>query len=79
MDNGEGMIKKVRFSLDLRDVIEKSNRSGKIIEPMDAISDELLDKLVDDMIANHIKDFISAYIKKELGFGNLEFEGDLLL
>ena len=38
-----------------------------------------LDKLVDDMIANHIKDFISAYIKKELGFGSLEFNGDLLL
>lgn len=60
MDNGEGMIKKVRFSLDLRDVIEKSNRNENIVEPMDAISDELLDKLVDDMIANHIKDFISA-------------------
>ena len=72
------MIKKVKFSLDLRDVIEKSNRNGNIIEPIDIINDELLDQLVDEMITNHIKDFISAYIKKELGSGNLDFEGDLL-
>jgi len=78
MDNGEGMIKKVRFSLDLRDVIEKSNRDGNIIEPRDVINDELLNKLIDEMITNHIRDFISAYIKKELGSGNLDFEGDLL-
>ena len=79
MDRGEGMIKKVNFTIDLRDVIDSEVRKNKIIEPMDAISDELLDKLVDDMIVNHIKDFISAYIKKELGFGSLEFNGDLLL
>lgn len=79
MDKGEGMIKKVNFTIDLRDVIDSEVRKNKIIEPMDAISDELLDKLVDDMIVNHIKDFISAYIKKELGFGSLEFNGDLLL
>lgn len=79
MDKGDGMIKKVNFTIDLRDVIDSEVRKNKIIEPMDAISNELLDKLVDDMIANHIKDFISAYIKKELGFGSLEFNGDLLL
>jgi len=79
MDKGEGMIKKVNFTIDLRDVIDSEVRKNKIIEPMDAISDELLDKLVDDMFSNHIKDFISAYIKKELGFGSLEFDGDLLL
>jgi hypothetical protein len=72
------MIKKVRFTLDLRDVIEKSNVGGNIIEPMDVISDELLDNLIDEMIINHIKDFISEYIIKELEVGNLEFEGDLL-
>ena len=60
MDKGEGMIKKVNFTIDLRDVIDSEVRKNKIIEPMDAISDELLDKLVDDMISNHIKDFISA-------------------
>lgn len=79
MDKGEVMIKKVNFTIDLRDVIDSEVRKNKIIEPMDAISDELLDKLVDDMISNHIKDFISAYIKKELGFCSLEFDGDLLL
>lgn len=72
------MIKKVKFNLDLRDVIEKSNNTGNIIEPMDVISDELLDELIDDMITNHIKEFLLTYIKKQLDSGSLEFEGDLL-
>ena len=72
------MVKKVRFSLDLRDVLEKSNNAGNIVEPMDVISDELLDELIDDMITNHIKDFILTYIKKQLDSGSLESEGDLL-
>lgn len=78
MDKGEGMIKKVNFTIDLRDVIDSGVRKNKIIEPMDGISDELLDKLVDEMISTHIKDFISSYIRKEIGFGSLEFDGDLL-
>jgi hypothetical protein len=78
MDNGEGMVKKVRFTLDLRDVVEKSSKVGNIIEPMDIINDELLNNLVDEMIINHIKDFISEYIQNELEVGNLEFDGDLL-
>jgi hypothetical protein len=79
MDNGRGMIKKVRFSLDLRDVIEKSKRENKILDKMDGMTDELIDKLVDDMISTHIKDFVSSYIKQELGSGGLEFNGDILL
>lgn len=72
------MIKKVNFTIDLRDVIDSEVRKNKIIEPMDGISDELLDKLVDEMISTHIKDFISSYIRKKIGFGSLEFDGDLL-
>lgn len=70
------MIKKVKFNLDLRDVINKSNRNGNIIEPRDVINDELLNRLVDEIITNHIRDFLSTYIKKELGLDSLEFEGD---
>ena len=79
MDNGEGMIKKVNFSLDLRDVIEKTKKENNITTGLNPVSDELIDKLVDDMISRHIKDFISSYIKQELGFGSIEFDGDLLL
>ena len=40
--------------------------------------DELLDKLVDEMITNHVRDFIRNYVKKEMGYGSLEFNGNLL-
>ena len=73
------MIKKVNFSLDLRDVIEKTKKENEIKNGLNPLSDELIDKLVDDMISRHIKDFISSYIKQETGFGRIEFDGDLLL
>tara|TARA_R110000803_G_scaffold209271_1_gene278690 strand:- start:5636 stop:5857 length:222 start_codon:yes stop_codon:yes gene_type:complete len=72
------MIKKVNFTMDLRDVITKNKRSSNIVEPMDVMNDELLDKLVDEMITNHVRDFIRNYVKKEMGYGSLEFNGDLL-
>lgn len=79
---GNGMIKKVNFNLDLRDVIDDTKRKNNIIEPMDIINDELLSQLVDEMVSSHIKDFIRNYIKKEMGLdynvGGLEFDGNLL-
>ena len=78
---GNGMIKKVNFNLDLRDIIDDTKRKNNIIEPNKVINDELLSQLVDEMISSHIKDFIRNYIKKEMGMdynvGGLEFDGNL--
>lgn len=75
------MIKKVRFNMDLRDIVDKSKKSknGNIINYMEPYNDERLSELVDELISNHIKEFIRDYIKKELGYSSLDFEGDLVI
>tara|TARA_B100000497_G_C7598130_1_gene359540 strand:+ start:820 stop:1047 length:228 start_codon:yes stop_codon:yes gene_type:complete len=75
------MIKKVRFNMDLRDIVDKSRKSkrGNIINYMEPYNDERLSELVDELISSHIKDFISNYIKKELKYSSLDFEGNLIM
>ncbi|MEJ6694270.1 MAG: hypothetical protein QNK51_00390 [Chitinophagales bacterium] len=75
------MIKKVRFNMDLRDIVDKSrkSKSGNIINYMEPYNDERLSELVDELISSHIKDFISNYIKKELKYSSLDFEGNLIM
>ena len=75
------MIKKVRFNMDLRDLVDKSkkSKSDNIINLMDPYNDEILSELVDELISKRIKEFLRDFIKKEIGYSSLDFEGDLVL
>ena len=75
------MIKKVRFNMDLRDLVDKSkkSKSDNIINLMDPYNDEILSELVELISKHNIKEFLRDFIKKEIGYSSLDFEGDLVL
>ena len=55
------MVTKIRFDIDVRDLIEKGGKSNWITSEM-VLSDERWDSLWDDVIGDMVKDSIQTYL-----------------
>jgi len=69
------MVTKIRFDIDVRDLIEKVGKSDWITNEM-VISDERWDILWDDIIGDMVKDSIQNYLSTN-GFGGDSMEDRL--
>ena len=61
------MVTKIRFDIDVRDLIEKGGKSNWITSEM-VLSDERWNSLWDDVIGDMVKDSIQNYLATN-GFG----------
>lgn len=61
------MVTKIRFDIDVRDLIEKGGKSNWITTEM-VLSDERWNSLWDDVIGDMVKDSIQNYLTTN-GFG----------
>lgn len=61
------MVTKIRFDIDVRDLIEKNGKSNWITTEM-VLSDERWNSLWDDVIGDMVKDSIQSYLANN-GFG----------
>ena len=61
------MVTKIRFDIDVRDLIEKGGKSNWITTEM-VLSDERWNSLWDDVIGDMVKDSIQNYLTNN-GFG----------
>ena len=61
------MVTKIRFDIDVRDLIEKGGKSNWITTEM-VLSDERWNSLWDDVIGDMVKDSIQTYLTTN-GYG----------
>ena len=66
------MVTKIRFDIDVRDLIEKNGKSNWITTEM-VLSDERWNSLWDDVIGDMVKDSIQNYLTTN-GFGGDSLE-----
>ena len=66
------MVTKIRFDIDVRDLIEKGGKSNWITTEM-VLSDERWNSLWDDVIGDMVKDSIQNYLTTN-GFGGDSLE-----
>jgi hypothetical protein len=69
------MVTKIRFDIDVRDLIEKGDKSNWITTEM-VLSDELWDGLWNDRIGDMVKDSIQDYLITN-GYGGDSMEDRL--
>lgn len=70
------MVTKIRFDIDVRDLIEKGGKSNWITTEM-VLSDEVWDGLWNERIGDMVKDSIQTYLTTN-GFGGDSMEDWLL-
>jgi hypothetical protein len=70
------MVTKIRFDIDVRDLIEKGGKSNWITTEM-VLSDELWDGLWNERIGDMVKDSIQTYLTTN-GYGGDSMEDRLL-
>lgn len=70
------MVTKIRFDIDVRDLIEKGGKSNWITTEM-VLSDELWDGLWNERIGDMVKDSIQNYLATN-GYGGDSMEDRLL-
>ena len=70
------MVTKIRFDIDVRDLIEKGGKSNWITTEM-VLSDERWNSLWDDVIGDMVKDSIQTYLTTN-GYGGDSLEDRLL-
>ena len=70
------MLTKIRFDIDVRDLIEKGGKSNWITTEM-VLSDELWDGLWNERIGDMVKDSIQTYLTTN-GYGGDSMEDRLL-
>ena len=70
------MVTKIRFDIDVRDLIEKGGKSNWITTEM-VLSDELWEGLWNERIGDMVKDSIQTYLTTN-GYGGDSMEDRLL-
>jgi hypothetical protein len=69
------MVSKLRFELDIRDIIDRvSGRKIEWLKNKDVISDEFWDELMKEVMFDELNKFIRGVVEKEMerGIGDEE-------